>query len=131
MAASNDVTEALRRTTRLMQQELERSVLSTQMLRELLFYHACGVLFIDFLHIEESSKTLRATSDSYVTMDGLMDVSQALVKALQRADWIDRIIIGLALGVFVLTAAYIVKRRVLDRSVFLVKRSLIFLRITF
>jgi hypothetical protein len=32
MAASDDVTEALRRTTRLMQQELERSVLSVQML---------------------------------------------------------------------------------------------------
>ncbi|QRV89830.1 hypothetical protein RhiJN_17848 [Ceratobasidium sp. AG-Ba] len=98
MAASDDVTEALRRTTRLMQQELERSVLSTQML-------------------EESSKTLRATSDSYTSIDNLMDVSQVLIKALQRADWIDRIIIGLSLGVFLLTVAYIIKRRVLDRVV--------------
>ncbi|KAG8743655.1 hypothetical protein FRC10_011624 [Ceratobasidium sp. 414] len=98
MAASDDVTEALRRTTRLMQQELERSVLSTQML-------------------QESSKTLRATSDSYVDLDSLMDVSQVLIKALQRADWMDRIIIGLSLGVFLLTMAYIVKRRVLDRYV--------------
>ncbi|QRW04036.1 hypothetical protein RhiLY_03035 [Ceratobasidium sp. AG-Ba] len=97
MAASDDVTEALRRTTRLMQQELERSVLSTQML-------------------EESSKTLRATSDSYTSIDNLMDVSQVLIKALQRADWIDRIIIGLSLSVFLLTVAYI-KRRVLDRVV--------------
>ncbi|KAG9098303.1 hypothetical protein FRC07_010666 [Ceratobasidium sp. 392] len=97
MAASDDVTEALRRTTRLMQQELERSVLSTQML-------------------QESSKTLRATADSYVDIDSLMDVSQVLIKALQRADWMDRIIIGLALGVFLLTMAYIVKKRVLDRS---------------
>ncbi|KAG8681689.1 hypothetical protein FRC09_017316, partial [Ceratobasidium sp. 395] len=98
MAASDDVTEALRRTTRLMQQELERSVLSTQML-------------------QESFKTLRATSDSYLDLDSLMDVSQVLIKALQRADWMDRIIIGLSLGVFLLTMAYIVKRRVLDRVV--------------
>jgi len=32
MKANNDVTEALRRTVNLMQGELERSVLSTQML---------------------------------------------------------------------------------------------------
>lgn len=32
MKANNDVTEALRRTLNLMQGELERSVLSTQML---------------------------------------------------------------------------------------------------
>ncbi|CAE6461741.1 unnamed protein product [Rhizoctonia solani] len=77
MAASDDVTEALRRTTRLMQQELERSVLSTQML-------------------QESSKTLRSTADTYTNLDNLMDVSQVLIKALQRADWMDRIIIGLS-----------------------------------
>lgn len=34
MKASNDVTESLRRTMGLMQKELERSVLSTQMLGE-------------------------------------------------------------------------------------------------
>ncbi|CAE6423103.1 unnamed protein product [Rhizoctonia solani] len=96
MAASDDVTEALRRTTRLMQQELERSVLSTQML-------------------QESSKTLRSTTDVYASLDNLMDISQVLIKALQRADWIDRIIIGLSFSVFLLTMAYIVKRRVLDR----------------
>ncbi|CAE6349566.1 unnamed protein product [Rhizoctonia solani] len=98
MAASDDVTEALRRTTRLMQQELERSVLSTQML-------------------QESSKTLRSTTDVYTNLDNLMDVSQVLIKALQRADWMDRIIIGLSFAVFLLTMAYIVKRRVLDRVV--------------
>ncbi|CAE6500279.1 unnamed protein product [Rhizoctonia solani] len=98
MAASDDVTEALRRTTRLMQQELERSVLSTQML-------------------QESSKTLRSTTDVYTNLDNLMDVSQVLIKALQRADWMDRIIIGLSFGVFLLTMAYIVKSRVVDRAI--------------
>lgn len=44
-----------------------------------------------------------------------MDISQVLIKALQRADWMDRIIIGLSFGVFVLTLAYIIKKRVLDR----------------
>ncbi|KAH7341689.1 Sec20-domain-containing protein [Rhizoctonia solani] len=96
MAASDDVTEALRRTTRLMQQELERSVLSTQML-------------------QESSNTLRSTADTYTNLDNLMDISQVLIQALQRADWMDRIIIGLSFSVFLLTMAYIVKRRVLDR----------------
>ncbi|EUC54618.1 Sec20-domain protein [Rhizoctonia solani AG-3 Rhs1AP] len=98
MAASDDVTEALRRTTRLMQQELERSVLSTQML-------------------QESSNTLRSTTDVYASLDNLMDISQVLIKALQRADWMDRIIIGLSFSVFLLTMAYIVKKRVLDRVV--------------
>ena len=37
MAANNNVTEALRRTTALMQAELERSVLSQQMLGNYVF----------------------------------------------------------------------------------------------
>lgn len=41
MAATDDVTEALRRTTRLMQQELERSVLSVQMLGQFIMPAKC------------------------------------------------------------------------------------------
>lgn len=46
MQANNDVTEALRRTINLMQGELERSVLSTQLLGTTLWLIAYGKMLI-------------------------------------------------------------------------------------
>ncbi|KAH8113957.1 Sec20-domain-containing protein, partial [Phellopilus nigrolimitatus] len=98
MQASNDVTGALRRTVGLMQAELERSVLSHQML-------------------EQSTATLRATSAQHDMLASATRASRTLVTALARADWLDRALVAAALGVFVLVVLFVLKQRVLDRGV--------------
>ncbi|KAF5389539.1 hypothetical protein D9757_004076 [Collybiopsis confluens] len=98
MKANNDVTEALQRTLGLMQGELERSVLATQML-------------------DSSIVSLRATSSTHDILSNAMDTSKQLITALEKADWIDRLIIFFGLGVFVLVTLFILKQRIVDRSV--------------
>ena len=61
MKASNDVTDSLRRTMGLMQQELERSVLSTQMLGEYSKY--TGTLLHGFIsHSHDSRRKVDCNS---------------------------------------------------------------------
>ncbi|KAG8981479.1 hypothetical protein FRB94_008779 [Tulasnella sp. JGI-2019a] len=100
MKAHNDVTDAFRRTTTLMQQELERSVLTSQM-------------------FDESSKTLQSTSDLYTAFGTLLNTSKALVTAMERSDWLDRLFIFSSLALFLMVAAYIVKKRLIDKGVWL------------
>ncbi|KAK8854823.1 hypothetical protein IAR55_003562 [Kwoniella newhampshirensis] len=95
---TNEVTTALRRTTALMQTELERSVLSVQML-------------------ESSSQTLRSTQSLYDRYGSLLSTSTKLVRTLEKADTLDRILILSALLFFLLVVGFIVKRRVIDRTV--------------
>ncbi|GAA98877.1 uncharacterized protein L969DRAFT_95555 [Mixia osmundae IAM 14324] len=97
MSATSDVTEGLRRTLGLMQTELDRSMISTQLL-------------------EQSSTTLTATSDRYSSFSGLLDVSKQLITSLQNSDFLDRLIILAALTLFGLVCLYILKRRVLDKG---------------
>ncbi|KAG8947150.1 hypothetical protein FRC04_011002 [Tulasnella sp. 424] len=97
MKASNDVTEAFRRTTTLMQQELERSVLTQQI-------------------FDESSRTLSATSDLYTSFSTLLNTSKSLVTALERSDTLDRLLITASLLLFFTVVAYIVKKRVVDKG---------------
>ncbi|WVW85711.1 hypothetical protein I302_107749 [Kwoniella bestiolae CBS 10118] len=95
---TNEVTVALRRTTELMQTELEKSVLSIQTL-------------------ESSTQTLISTSNLYDRYTSLLDLSGQLVKAIERADFLDRIIIFSALAFFFLVVGFILKRRILDKTV--------------
>jgi hypothetical protein len=97
MSATSEVTESLRRTMQLMQSELDRSVLSNTML-------------------EQSSATLRMTGDQYSTFSNLLTTSKALITALERADFLDRILILAALIFFALVCAFIIKRRVVDKG---------------
>ncbi|KAI0720714.1 Sec20-domain-containing protein [Cerioporus squamosus] len=75
MKANNDVTEALQRTIGLMQGELERSVLSTQLL-------------------ESSTANLKSTSTTHDVLDSLMTTSKHLITALEKSDWLDRMLIS-------------------------------------
>jgi len=97
MRANNDVTEALRRTIGLMQGELERSVLSTQML-------------------DSSSATLRSTSSTYDTLDNVLMMSKQLITALEQADRMDRALIIAGLVFFFLVVLFILKQRIIDRG---------------
>ncbi|WWC63237.1 uncharacterized protein I303_105837 [Kwoniella dejecticola CBS 10117] len=95
---TNEVTTALRRTTALMQTELEKSVLSIQTL-------------------ESSTQTLLSTSGLYDRYTSLLSTASQITKAIEKADFLDRIIIFAAFGFFLLVVAFIIKRRVLDRTV--------------
>ncbi|KAF8496550.1 Sec20-domain-containing protein [Russula emetica] len=97
MKAQGDVTDALRRTMGLMQKELERSVLSTQML-------------------ESSTASLKATSTTHDILTGLLGASKQLVTALEKADWLDRLLIFAALAFFALVVLFILKQRIVDRG---------------
>lgn len=97
MTASTDITNGLRRTLALMQQELDRSVLSNQLL-------------------EDSSNSLRMTGEQYSTFANLLNTSKAIINSLERADTLDRLLILAALVLFGLVCAWIIKRRVLDRG---------------
>ncbi|KAI0298742.1 Sec20-domain-containing protein [Multifurca ochricompacta] len=97
MQAQGDVTDALRRTMALMQSELERSVLSTQML-------------------EASTASLKATSSTQDVLTGLLGTSKQLVTALEKADWLDRMLIFAALTFFALVILFILKQRIVDRG---------------
>ncbi|KAG6829708.1 hypothetical protein H0H92_003743 [Tricholoma furcatifolium] len=98
MKANDNVTDALRRTIDLMQGELQRSVLSVQML-------------------DESTATLRATSTTHDTLTNLMGTSKQLITALEKSDWMDRALIISAFIFFLLVILFILKQRILDRSI--------------
>jgi len=97
MKANSDVTDALRRTIALMQAELERSVLTTQML-------------------DTSTSTLRSTSLQHDTLTTVMSTSKHLITALEKSDWLDRMLILSGFGFFLLVVLFIVKERLLDRG---------------
>jgi protein transport protein SEC20 len=97
MKANSDVTDALRRTIALMQTELERSVLSTQLL-------------------DESTATLRSTSLQHDTLHNVMSISKQLVTALEKSDWMDRVLILSGFIFFILVVLFILKQRIVDRG---------------
>lgn len=97
MKTSNDVTEALQRTIGLMQGELEKSVLSTQLL-------------------EASTASLKSASTTHDVLDGLLVTSKHLITALEKSDWLDRLVILAALLFFILVVLFILKQRLVDRS---------------
>ncbi|PPR02353.1 hypothetical protein CVT24_011697 [Panaeolus cyanescens] len=98
MKANSDVTDALRRTIATMQAELERSVLTNQML-------------------ETSTATLRSTSLQHDTLNTVMSTSKHLITALEKSDWLDRVLIISAFIFFILVVLFILKQRILDRSI--------------
>ncbi|KZV65759.1 Sec20-domain-containing protein [Peniophora sp. CONT] len=97
MKANNDVTETMRRTLALMQGELERSVLSAQML-------------------ESSTASLKTTADTHDVLTNLLGTSKQLITVLEKTDWMDRLLILAALAFFVLVVLFILKQRIVDRG---------------
>ncbi|KAF9437383.1 hypothetical protein BGZ76_000918 [Entomortierella beljakovae] len=98
---SKDVNASLGRTLELMQQEVERTAHSAKT-------------------IDESSKTLKATVNEYQTYDEVLKRGKNLITKLNKADLMDRLLIGFGLLVFCLVVAYILKKRIADRGVSLI-----------
>ncbi|KAG5730096.1 hypothetical protein E4T56_gene1862 [Termitomyces sp. T112] len=97
MKANDNVTEVLRRTLDLMQNELKRSVLSAQML-------------------DASTASLSAASSTHDTLTNLMGTSKQLITALAKSDWIDRVLIISAFVFFLLVVLFVIKQRIVDRG---------------
>ena len=98
MKANADVTDGLRRTIALMQTELERSVLSSQMLAD-------------------STTTLRSTSSQHDILSSVMYTSKQLVTALEKSDWLDRVLILSGFFFFIMVVLFILKQRIVDRGI--------------
>lgn len=65
---------------------------------------------------ESSTATLRSTSTAHDTLSSVLDTSKHLITALEKSDWLDRVLILSAFIFFVLIVLFIVKQRVLDRG---------------
>jgi protein transport protein SEC20 len=100
MRTTHTLTTALQRTEQRLRSELERSVLTTQLL-------------------QSSTSTLQQTTNAHSNLTSLLAASRGLITALERTDWFDRLLIFLALAVFIGTCAWIVKVRVVDRALWL------------
>ncbi|KAG1908538.1 Sec20-domain-containing protein [Suillus fuscotomentosus] len=97
MKANHDVTEALQRTIGLMQKELERSVMSCQLL-------------------ESSTATIQSVSITHDRLDYILGTSKQLITALEKTDWVDRVLIISGLVFFGLVVLFIAKQRIIDRG---------------
>ncbi|RIA94825.1 Sec20-domain-containing protein [Glomus cerebriforme] len=91
--SASDVTESLRRTAQLMEQEIERSAYSAKIL-------------------DESSRTLKTTFNEYRGFSSVVRSSKQLITKLEQSDWTDRLLILFGLFVFLLVVLYILKKRV-------------------
>lgn len=66
---------------------------------------------------ESSTATMTMTNNEYSTFTTLLSASKALITTLERADFLDRLILLAALTFFGLVCVYVFKRRVVDKGV--------------
>ncbi|KAI8332478.1 Sec20-domain-containing protein [Chlamydoabsidia padenii] len=95
LRATSSVTEALQRTSTLMQQELEKSSYSASTLAE-------------------SSRTLSGTLSEYDNLGSLLTISKRMITQLETSDWFDRLVLLFGVGIFCLVVLYIIKKRTYD-----------------
>lgn len=98
MTASQDVTDALRRTVSLMSAELEKSAMSSQLL-------------------EESSQTISSLSFQYGSLTTLMSNSVKMIKTMEREDLIGKGMVAAAFLFFLGCVGYIVYVRLISKGV--------------
>lgn len=96
-SASQNLTLGLQRLMTSMQQELQTSTLSTQLLTS-------------------STATLAAASNQHDTLTTAMDTAKQLVGALEKADWLDRLLILGAFTFFLLVVLFVVGQRTVGRG---------------
>jgi protein transport protein SEC20 len=65
---------------------------------------------------ESSTSSLKATSTTHDVLTGLLGASKQLVTALEKADWLDRLLIFAGLAFFALVVLFILKQRIVDRG---------------
>lgn len=69
-----------------------------------------------YTSIDQSTASLKSTSTTYDVLDSVMVTSKHLITALEKSDWLDRMLIFAALAFFILVVLFILKQRILDRG---------------
>ena len=68
------------------------------------------------MRAESSTANLKSTSTTHDVLDSLMTTSKHLITALEKSDWLDRMLIFAGLIFFVLVVLFILKQRLVDRG---------------
>ena len=63
---------------------------------------------------EGSTASLKVTSTTHDMLTGLLGASMQLVTALEKADWLDQLLIFAGLAFFALVVLFILKQRIVD-----------------
>lgn len=66
---------------------------------------------------EQSSATLRATSTQHDVLSSVTHTSRQLIRILEKADWVDRMLISAGLIFFLLVVAFILKQRIFNKGI--------------
>lgn len=66
--------------------------------------------------LEQSSANLRSTTAAHDTLSSLLSTSKHLITALEKSDWLDRLLILAAVTFFFLVVLFILKQRVIDKG---------------
>lgn len=133
MQATSDVTEGLRRTLQLMQQEVDRSMTSNELLGKnerradtqprsggTRLTNSRAHQYASVWTAESQTQTMQLTSDQYSTLSSLMNTSKNLITTLERSNILDRLVLFGAFAFFAAVCAHIFKKRVIDRGVHVV-----------
>ena len=67
--------------------------------------------------LEQSSANLRSTTAAHDTLSTLLSTSKHLITALEKSDWLDRLLILTAVAFFFLIVLFILKQRVVDKGI--------------
>ncbi|PVZ97649.1 hypothetical protein BB558_006382 [Smittium angustum] len=93
VGAAQDTTDLLRETTQIMARELEVGVNNVAAL-------------------EESSRLLKKTTEEHKSVGVLLGLSKKVLTELEKADWVDRMLILLALILFSFVSFNILRKRI-------------------
>lgn len=75
---------------------------------------SCHLFFSTFLFLADSSRTLTATRSTYTDLSNILRLSRQAIMKLEQSDWLDRILLGFGVLVFLSVVLYVVKRRTWD-----------------
>jgi protein transport protein SEC20 len=67
--------------------------------------------------LEQSSANLRSTTAAHDILSTLLSTSKHLITALEKSDWLDRLLILSAVAFFFLVVLFILKQRVIDKGI--------------
>lgn len=67
--------------------------------------------FFSFLFKATSSRTIQETNDEFKTMTGTIQIGRKLITKYNRRELTDKLLIFLALALFLATVLYILKKR--------------------
>jgi protein transport protein SEC20 len=71
---------------------------------------------MSYITLDASTATLRATYNTHSTLSNVLDSSKHLLTALEKSDWVDRLLVLSGLFFFFMVVLFILKQRILDKG---------------